>query len=150
MNESEREGDSVTLPAHITPEDIAAVLQLVGGIETDTRAKEGQKRLLKIGGLVTACTAIATAASVALASFGFKVMGPPAEIAAVRNDVTAVKGTVTDLKIQVDSIIVTRERNKYETDAKLTALDVKSDQALDLLCILLRRQDPTLVPKKCN
>lgn len=134
----------------LTAEEVGKIFLAVENTVTDHRSAQGQKRLLKMGGLVTAATAIATAVSVAAASFGFKVIGPPAEVAEVKRSVSAVDTKVEDLKLVVDSIVVDRQRYRYYMESKLTELSVKQDQTQYLVCVLIRRQDPTLVPKECN
>jgi hypothetical protein len=134
----------------VTGEQVAEIFNEVEDRVSDARSKQGTKRLFKIGALVSLCTAVATAASVALASFGFKLMGPPAEIAAARQDITMVRGSVTALQVQVDSILVERDRFRLEQETRDARVEAKISLNLYLACVLVRKQDPTLVPPDCN
>jgi hypothetical protein len=131
------------IPPNLTPREVGDIFLAVEERVTEARSVQGQKRLMKMGGLVTAATAIATAVSVAAASLGFKIMGPPAELRELKQKIEAISEDREHMKDQAryrDSATNARISNMAE-DVKMTKY---------LVCVMVKRTDPVAAPTDCN
>lgn len=111
--------------------------------ESHRRSEEGQRRLARIGAIIAIATSAATALAVLGATLGFKLMGPPADIAAVDQKVEALiteRVAFRAAQRASDSMMLLR----------IVRLENTAEMNRYMLCVITRRSDPALTPPDCQ